>query len=62
MKTIKLKSRWIDRIDDVTTEEYPAGWSGDVSNDRADRAVKASVLDEEPADVVQTKAEKPGKA
>ena len=44
MKTITLASRWTDRVDPVTTEEYPAGWSGEVSNDRADRASRAGVL------------------
>jgi hypothetical protein len=44
MKTITLKSRWIDRVDPVTTEEYPAGWSGEVTDDRAARAKRAGVL------------------
>lgn len=49
MKTITLARAWRDRIDAVTVEEYPAGWSGAVSNDRADRAARAAVL------VVETK-------
>lgn len=44
MKTITLARAWRDRINDVTVEEYPAGWSGTVSNDRADRAKRADVL------------------
>ena len=49
MKTITLARAWRDRLNDVTVEEYPAGWTGTVSNDRADRAVRAGVL------VVETK-------
>lgn len=44
MKTITLARAWRDRIDPVTVEEYPAAWSGAVSNDRADRAKRAGVL------------------
>lgn len=49
MKTITLARAWRNRIDDTTVEEYPAGWAGTVSNDRADRAARAGVL------VVETK-------
>lgn len=49
MKTITLASRWTDQIAPTVKEEYPAGWSGTVSNDRADRAARAGVL------VVETK-------
>lgn len=49
MKTITLKSRWVDQIDSVTKEEYPAGWSGDVTSDRAARAKAAGVLAPAPA-------------
>ena len=48
MKTITLKARWIDQVDPVTREEYPAGWSGEVTNDRAARAKAAGVLAPEP--------------
>lgn len=48
MKTITLARAWRDRIDAVTVEEYPAGWSGAVSNDRAIRAHRAGVLAPEP--------------
>lgn len=44
MKTITLAHRWIVVVDPVTTEEYPAGWSGEVSHDRADLAARAGVL------------------
>ncbi|MFN3836819.1 MAG: hypothetical protein ACK4MI_03810 [Brevundimonas sp.] len=44
MKTITLARAWRDPINDVTVEEYPAGWTGAVSNDRADRAKRADVL------------------
>ncbi len=44
MKTITLKARWVDQVDPVTTEEYPAGWSGEVTDDRAARAKVAGVL------------------
>lgn len=44
MKTITLKKRWIDHVSATTQEEYPAGWSGEVSNDRAERAHRAGVL------------------
>lgn len=44
MKTITLARTWRDRIDAVTVEEYPAGWSGAVSNDRAARAERAGVV------------------
>lgn len=44
MKTITLATRWIDQIAPTVKEEYPAGWSGAVSNDRAERAARAGVL------------------
>lgn len=44
MKTITLKAGWTDQIDAVTKEQYPAGWTGEVSNDRAERAERAGVL------------------
>lgn len=44
MKTITLARVWRDRIDAVTVEEYPAGWSGEVTDDRAGRAKRAGVL------------------
>lgn len=48
MKFITLPSGWIDHTGPTTKEEYPAGWSGEVSNDRAERAVRAGVLAIEP--------------
>lgn len=54
MKTITLKSRWIDQVDPVTREEYPAGWTGRVSDDRAERAARAGVLVPEPKKVEAT--------
>lgn len=44
MKTITLASRWTDQIGPTTKEEYPAGWTGVVTNDRAERAERAGVL------------------
>lgn len=57
MKTVKFARTWPDRIDDTTVEEWPAGWSGEISDERAARAEKAGVLAGQPADVVQTKAD-----
>lgn len=48
MKTVKFARTWPDRIDDTTVEEWPAGWSGEISDERAARAEKAGVLDGEP--------------
>ena len=51
MKTIKIGPKgWRNQVNDTTVHEYPAGWSGDVSNDTARRAVSAKVLDGEPVE------------
>lgn len=62
MKTITLKSRWIDQTGPVTREEYPAGWSGEVSNDRAERAERAGVLVEPEIKTDDAPITKPSKA
>lgn len=51
MKTVKFARTWPDRIDDTTVEEWPAGWSGEISDERAARAEKAGVLDGEPKSI-----------
>ena len=50
MKQVKFAKRWRDRRNDTTVEEYPAGWSGEISDERATRAVAAKVLDGDPID------------
>jgi len=44
MKTITLATRWTDQVAPTVREEYPAGWTGRVSEDRAERAAHAGVL------------------
>lgn len=51
MKTIKLAKRWQNRVNDTTVHEYPAGWSGQVSNEVAERAAAAGVLDGKAVEV-----------
>jgi hypothetical protein len=50
MKIITFARRWRRRINAVTVEEYPAGSTATVSNERAAAAVKAGVLVDAPID------------
>lgn len=59
MKTIKLAKPWRHRVDDVTVHEYPAGWSGEVTNEMAERAAADGVVVGKPAEVGEVKAVKP---
>lgn len=49
MKTIKLAKDWRHQVNATTVHEYPAGWSGEVSNEAAEHAAAAGVLDAAPA-------------
>lgn len=58
MKTIKIGPKgWRNQVNETTVHEYPAGWSGDVSNDVARRAVAATVLDGEPVEAPEAAAD-----
>lgn len=48
MKHVKFARTWRNRVNDRTVHEYPAGWSGAVADETAERAVKAEVLDGSP--------------
>lgn len=50
MKTIKLAKTWPNHVNESTVHEYPAGWSGEVSDDVAQRALNAGVLEGKPID------------
>lgn len=63
MKMVQFAKRWRNQVNDTTVHEYPAGWSGEVSNEAADRAVAAKVLKGAPVDVPDDKpAKTDGKA
>lgn len=50
MKTVHFSARWLNRISDTVVEEYPAGSTAVVSDDRAAKAAAAGVLKGEPVD------------
>jgi hypothetical protein len=62
MKTIKLAKRWLNRVNDTTVHEYPANSTATVSDETAERAVKAGVLDGDPVDAPDAKPAKVEKA
>ncbi len=62
MKQITLAKTFRDRVDETTVHEYPAGWTGAVSDAVAERAKSAEVLKGEPIDAPEPKADKPAKA
>ncbi|MGV3580001.1 hypothetical protein [Brevundimonas sp.] len=51
MKQVKFAKKWRNAVNDTTVHEYPAGWSGPVSNEVAERAQSADVLDGAPREV-----------
>lgn len=57
MKTVTFAKRWVHHVSDTVREEYPAGSTVDVSEDRAKAAQDAGVLKGEPVDAKP--AEKP---
>lgn len=59
MKTIKLAKDWRNRVNDTTVHEYPAGWSGQVSNEVAERATAANVLD---GNAIEVREPRPARA
>lgn len=50
MKKVSFARRWNNSVNDISTHEYPAGWSGEVSNETAERAEAAGVLSGNPVD------------
>lgn len=50
MKTVTFAKKWIHHVSDTVREEYPAGSTVDVSEDRAETAKGAGVLKGEPVD------------
>lgn len=60
-KIITLAKAWRDQVDSSTVHEYPAGWSGEVDADAAERAHAAKVVSVTDAadEGAQTKTPKP---
>lgn len=56
MKTVHFALRWLNRTSDTVVEEYPAGSTVDVSDDRAEKAKAEGVLKGDPVDVVDAPA------
>lgn len=64
MKTVHLAERYFHIISETVREEYPAGSTADVSDDRAKAMQDAGVLKGDPVDVVEAPPaeKKPAKA
>lgn len=54
MQTVSFAKTWRWPLTETSYEEYPAGSKVDVSNDRAEAASKAGVLDGEPVEAKNT--------
>lgn len=51
MKQITIgQKKWRNRVNDSTVHEYPAGSTATVSDETAERAVKANALAGDPVD------------
>lgn len=62
MKTIKLKKAWRNRVNATTVHEYPAHWSGVVSDEAAERAEKAGALDGAAVNAPEAPVKKAGES
>lgn len=62
MKTVKFAKRWRWPLTATSYEAYSPGDEVTVSNDRAEAAQKAGVLDGEPVDAPEQSASETGAA